>query len=217
MLLDQHSFNEAPRSSGNLLDHDPYLRLSDFPIPENVVAGGKGWSLLMNEMAEYIGARDVLRLCDAMGGVQVYFPIKNANGVLFPVLDEEKNRALSEIFGGTRLTLPTAKYAIAIARRAAVAALVRDGKLSVADGAVIAGIRRDAMSSLINHSEEGLGVEAGDIPVSRRLRAAREAAEIAATQMRKAACPPECVEQCRADIIAALAPAGRRKMLAELV
>ena len=112
----------------------------------------------MVEMAAHIGAYEVLRLCEVYGGQQVYFPVDPANAPLVEILGGAKAKRLCKAFQRERITIPTARHALSIARRASVIAAARAGDLSVAAAAAKLGLRRDTVSTLIRSSDEGFGL-----------------------------------------------------------
>ena len=126
----------------------------DLPIPDDV-RPSQGWSKIMIEMAAYIGARDVLRLCERYGGQQVYFPTDTAKAPFMDVLGEAKAEHLCRVFRAARITLPTARYAIAQVKRAGVIAAVRAGSLTIGEAAARLHLRRDTVSQLVRQSTEG--------------------------------------------------------------
>lgn len=132
------------------------LEPSGLSIPDDVMPG-KGWSKLMVEMAAYIGARAVLALCERYGGQQVYFPADPAKVPFLDVLGRSKAEALCSVYRGERVTLPTARYAIARAKRGGIIAAVRAGHITVAEAAARLHLRRDTVSGLVKSKEEGIG------------------------------------------------------------
>lgn len=127
---------------------------TDLPIPTDVQPG-KGWSTIMLEMAAHVGAYDVLRLCENYGGQQVYFPVDPANAPFADVLGRGKAEALCTIFRRERITIPTARHAIAVAKRGCVIAAVRAGAMTIAEAVAKLGLRRDTIASLVRGSSEG--------------------------------------------------------------
>lgn len=132
------------------------LEPAALPIPDDVQPG-PGWSKVMVEMSGLIGARDVLRLCEQYGGQQVYFPVDPGKAPFADVIGQDKAEALGHLFRMTRLTIPTARYAIARAKRAGVIAAVRVRRLTVAEAAAMLHIRRDTVSQLVKCPTEGIG------------------------------------------------------------
>lgn len=131
--------------------------LSEYPIPRDV-APGPGWSARMLEMAEHIGPYETLLIVDRFGGQDVYVPADADKSPFAELIGREKAAALSWAYRRERLAVPTAPYALARARRAAIIAAVRANKLTVSDAARIMGVRRDYASKLINRTDEGQGV-----------------------------------------------------------
>ena len=125
---------------------------AELPIPCDVQPG-RGWSAVMLDMAAHIGPYDVLRLCESYGGQQVYFPVDMANAPFGDILGEEKAARLCRAYQRERVTLPTARYAIAVARRGGVIAAVRAGAMTVAQAAAVLRLRRDTVSSLVKSGE----------------------------------------------------------------
>ena len=110
----------------------------------------------MIEMAGYIGAYDVLRLCEQYGGQQVYFPADPANAPFVDDIGRDKAQALCAHWRLECVTLPTARYAIARAKRAPIIAAVRARKLTVARAAAMMHLRHSTVSRLVKSADEGL-------------------------------------------------------------
>lgn len=124
----------------------------ELPIPEDVQPG-QGWSPVMIAMADHIGAFDVLRLCDTYGGQAVYFPQDPAKAPFVDVLGREKAERLSAAFRLEKITLPTGRYALSVARRAGVLASVRAGGITIAEAAALLRMRRNSVSTLLKSGE----------------------------------------------------------------
>ncbi|WP_152664038.1 hypothetical protein [Sphingomonas sp. SRS2] len=140
------------------MDGFPYKELADIPIPRDVQPG-PGWSAQMREMADHIGAYDTLIISERYGGQDVYIPIDAAKNPFHPLIGAAKSRAISFVYGRLTLAIPTARYALNVARRASIIAAVRSDMLTVAHAARIMGVRRDYASKLVNRTQEGLGAE----------------------------------------------------------
>jgi hypothetical protein len=132
------------------------------PIPEDV-RPGPGWTERMLEMAEHIGAYRTLLLAQAFGGERIYIPADFRAGKVYPgrgsireVVGDEAARILSDVYGREYFWFPTAKTALARARRAPVIASVRAGDISAADAARMVGISRTYIAHLLNETREGL-------------------------------------------------------------
>jgi hypothetical protein len=102
----------------------PPYRLDDLPIPRDV-RPGKGWSPSMVEMADHIGAYDVLRICEVYGGQDIYISVDPARNVLRDIIGPEKARILSFAYCREMFPMPTGNRALYRARRAGVVALAR--------------------------------------------------------------------------------------------
>ena len=124
------------------------------------VSIGKGWSPQMIEMADHIGAFRTLLLSQAMGGRQLYIPANSERNRLAHVVGEEAARILSHVYRCERIVIPTARTALRIARRAGVLARVRKAELSISEAARRLGSSRSYVSYLINHTDEGIPVDA---------------------------------------------------------
>jgi len=140
--------------------------LDDFPIPSDV-APGPGWSAGMRDMAAHIGAYATLLISERHGGEEVYIPADATRNPFLPLIGGEKARALSWVYRRETLPIPTARTAIARARRAGIIAAARNGRLTVSDAARIMRLRRDYVSKLVNRTDEGAGVPPAPIGATR--------------------------------------------------
>ena len=112
----------------------------------------------MREMATHIGAYEVLLICERFGGQDIYVPADTSKSPFVAVIGHAKAQTLSWVYRREKLAIPTARYALARARRADTLAAVRAGEMTVADMARTLGIRRDYASKLVTQTDEGLGV-----------------------------------------------------------
>lgn len=179
----------------------PLPTLADFPIPANVAAGGAGWSPSMIEMADHIGARATLLISDRFGGEEMRIPIDPRRNPFRALIGDELATRVSAVYGGERLAIPIARYALDVARRAGVIATVRAGRMTRSDMARVLRIRRDSASHLINRTDEGVGIEAGELPMPRALRLVLDVIEIAADAMAEAGVPAASIARMRAAIM----------------
>lgn len=124
------------------------------PIPADVKPG-RGWCRFMVDLARLIGAHDVLRVCEALGGQDIYIPADHQRSPLLLIVGAAKSAAVSRQYSGDTVSIPVARFAIARARRAGVIASVRAGGLTVADAARKMGMRREYVSKLVNQTDEG--------------------------------------------------------------
>lgn len=145
----------------------------DLPIPEDV-RPGPGWTGEMLEMAEHIGAWRTLQLVEAFGGMRIYIPADPARGKSYPgrgsivdVVGIGAAAKLSAVYGREYFVFPTARHALARARRAPLVAAARAGRLSVSEAARILRTSRPYMSELVNNDE-------ADAPARRPHRDARQ-------------------------------------------
>jgi hypothetical protein len=103
---------------------------SDVDIPEAVKVD-QLWTTALVELADHIGAAAALRLCQARGGCEYYFPKKlAADHDLRGVLGDEVAEYLSQIYGGSTVELPTANAVLRRLRRTQVLARVRQGLIA---------------------------------------------------------------------------------------
>jgi hypothetical protein len=134
----------------------------ELPIPEDVQPGD-GWTERMLEMADHIGPYRTLLLVDRFGGMRIYIPadwtkgkVYEGRGSIRQVAGDEAARILSDIYRREYIVVPTAKAAVARARRGAVIASVRQGDMSGAGAAKLLGTSRTYLSHLVNQTDEGL-------------------------------------------------------------
>lgn len=124
------------------------------PIPKDVKPG-RGWCRFMMEMADHIGAYDVLRICEALGGQQFIVPADHLRSPILPVIGAAGAQTVSHVYRHELICIPLAKVAIFRARRAPVLASIRCGALTVSEAARRLGVRRDNLSRLVNQTDEG--------------------------------------------------------------
>ncbi|MBX9813232.1 MAG: hypothetical protein K2X76_00870 [Sphingomonas sp.] len=122
-------------------------------IPRDV-APGPGWSAQMCELADYIGAYDTLRLCEAFGGQELYISANPARSPFTGVIGAEKASIITRAFSGNVLAVPTARYALALAKRAPLIEAARAGSITIAEAARRLGLRRDYVSRLVNNDAQ---------------------------------------------------------------
>lgn len=104
----------------------------------------------MLELADHIGAYDTLRLCEAFGGQELYVAADPARSPFAAVIGAEKAAILAHALHGNVLAVPTARYALAEAKRAPLIEAARAGSITVAEVARRLGLRRDYVSRLVN-------------------------------------------------------------------
>ncbi|GAN14127.1 hypothetical protein I6G65_16045 [Sphingomonas paucimobilis] len=138
---------------------DDLPRLADLPIPDTVQPG-RGWSPFMLEMAAHIAPKHILTLVDRFGGQDIYVPIAVENSPFLDVLPADTVATISRVYGRERLKIPTAREALARARRAPVIAAVRAGRLTRNEAARMIGSSRRYVAYLANQTNE-----ADDAPV----------------------------------------------------
>lgn len=126
----------------------------------------------MLDIASHIGAYDTLILCEQFGGRDIYVPVDASKNPLREAVGPAKARKLSWVYRRETLAIPTARHALAVARRAPVLASVRAGDLSVAQAARLLHLRRDYVSKLVARTDEGR--EAPPLPALSRKRDPRQ-------------------------------------------
>jgi hypothetical protein len=147
----------------------PIPSLSAIPIPADVEPG-PGWCAMMREMANHIGARATLMIVERHGGESLYIPADASKNPFLPLIGAQKAKALSWVYRRETITIPTARYALARARRAPILAAARAGDITVGDAARALGVRRDYASKLLNKSDEGTTAR----PITRPVRDDRQ-------------------------------------------
>ncbi len=130
------------------------IALSDLPIPLDVKPTAR-WTSQMLEMAAHIGPYATLLFVEAFGGQYIYIPEDASRNRAAPVIGEEAARILSRIYSCNRLQVPTAKNALAEARRGGVIAAIRSGAMTIQAAVPILGTSRTYLSHLVNHTDEG--------------------------------------------------------------
>ncbi len=130
------------------------IRITDIPIPDDV-RPDRSWSQLLLEIAGIVGPRDALRLAEAIGGAEIYFPLGGPPAELVEILGAEKAAAMNIRFQRETIELPTAKMELARARRGSVIAAVREDKMTPRQGAAILNVQTSYMRQLVKRPEEG--------------------------------------------------------------
>ena len=128
---------------------------ADQAIPRDV-RPGRGWSPQMLELADHIGAHDTLLICAAYGGQELYIPADPAKCPFVDVIGPAKAAIIADVYHRNVIAVPTARYALAEARRAPVIQAARDRRITVAEAARQLGLRRDYVSRLVNRVDSDL-------------------------------------------------------------
>lgn len=131
----------------------PLPRLDDIPIPENIQPS-KGWTEQMVEMADHIGAYATMQIVAHFGGQLKYIPIDASRNPFREVIGPAKAEIVSHVYGPTKFQVPTARYALRVARRGGVLRLVRRREMTARDAAIILGTSRTYLTYLLNHADE---------------------------------------------------------------
>jgi hypothetical protein len=138
----------------------------ELPIPSNVQPDSS-WTRRMLEMAVHIGPYATLLLVERFGGMRIYIPADWSRGKVYEdkgsirdVVGDKTAKILSDIYTREYFHFPTARLALATARRAPVIASVRSGDITGAKAARLLGTSRPYLSHLVNKTEEGTDVEA---------------------------------------------------------
>jgi hypothetical protein len=137
--------------------HTPLPTIDDLPIPEDVQPG-PGWTSQMVEMADHIGPHRTLLFVDRYGGQQLFFTQSFTEGELAELIGAKAAQTLREVYRGERVLMPTAKQAVAYAKRQPILAAVRAGQLTGQEATRILKTSRTYVSHLINNTDEGTGV-----------------------------------------------------------
>lgn len=125
-------------------------------LNESYVKVGKGWTAQMREMAEHIGPHKTLLISYAFGGQQIYVAANPNRNKLCVLVGDEMAKILSHVYRRERLSIPTAKTALRVAKRGPVLAAVRSGTLTISEAASMLSSSRTYVSYLINHTDEGV-------------------------------------------------------------
>ncbi|MEA3017340.1 MAG: hypothetical protein QOI38_2062 [Sphingomonadales bacterium] len=133
--------------------------LDQLPIPEDV-RPGPGWTEQMVEMADHIGPYKTMLIVEKYGGQQIYISADPARNVLRDLIGAAAAATMSHVYRRERLEIPTAKYAVARARRRSLIARCRANELTITEAARILGTSRTYLSELVNNSDEATDDEA---------------------------------------------------------
>ncbi|ARR54776.1 hypothetical protein HY78_15700 [Rhizorhabdus wittichii DC-6] len=157
----------------------------------------------MRELAEYIGAANVLLLCDRFGGQAIYIPARRPSKPhhVAKLIGEDAFQILIEKFASCRLQIATAHAAIRRAKRASVIAAARAGQISISTAAIIIGSSRPYTSELVNNSTEGFAINPGPLPRPRELGLVEDAADIAAGALIVAGAEEPAIQQACQEIV----------------
>lgn len=140
---------------------------SPLPIPEDV-SETVHFSPLMHDIASHIGVHDTLRLCDAMGGRYLYLALRGPREDLVQLLGRDKAETMCRIYGLETLLVPTARAALAYARRKPVLLRFMAGEITAAAAAELIDTSIEYIYKLAKQEREGL-IERG-LPPPRRAR-----------------------------------------------
>lgn len=139
-------------------------RYDELPIPADVSVG-TGWSPLMVEIADHIGAYAALKLIERHGGEHYRISRASRRNPFADAIGEAAATIFCEAFHGEKIDLPTGRDAIWRARARPVLARVRAGDLTIADAARILRVGRTRIHALLAE-----GDAAGEPPRRRRGR-----------------------------------------------
>lgn len=123
-------------------------------IPEDVQPG-PGWTGQMLEMADHIGAYRTLLIVEKYGGQTIYIAADPARNCLRDLIGTAAAETMSHVYRRERLQIPTGKFALNRARRAALVAAARADEVAVAEAARMIGTSRSYFSHLVNQTSEG--------------------------------------------------------------
>lgn len=134
-------------------NNQPLPRLDEIPIPEDIKPT-KGWTEQMVEMAAHIGAYATMQVVAHFGGQMKYIPINANTNPFRDVIGPAKAETISRVYGPCKFQVPTAHYALRVARRGGVLRLVRKREMTARDAAIILGTSRTYLQHLLNQPDE---------------------------------------------------------------
>ena len=132
----------------------PSPGIGALPIPPDSPVTSK-WPAQMVEMADHIGAYATLKIIDWLGGREIYVPRDPELSPFRKMVGRETVEILSEVYGMNRLELPVARPALNEARYRPVIEKIREGDMTVAEGARLLGCTVRFVSKLVNAGEDG--------------------------------------------------------------
>lgn len=141
--------------------------IAALPIPPGAQPG-PGWTEQMIEMAAHVGADATLAIVDAFAGQRVYISADPARSPFAGVVSDDVMRTIAHVYGNAKFQIPTAKTALARARRAPILAAVRAGSMTMPEAVAALGTSRTYLAHLLNETEEGAGVTPA-VPARRRV------------------------------------------------
>ena len=147
----------------------PELRIEELPIPADAQPDHT-WTGQMMSIARLIGPYATLLLVDRFGGQQIYVPATfRGDHKIARAIGLVAARELAREYGNCRVTLPTAKAAIARAKRGPIIAAVRRKEMNAVTAARILRTSRNYVAGLVNNTDEGGKALATPTPQPRQM------------------------------------------------
>lgn len=174
-------------------------RLDDFPIPK-VAFRGEAWPPILSEIADHIGERDALTICDVFGGADIYVSQRISSSPFAGVISPKNVEKMTQVFNRERLSIPSTN----IVRRAklhSVLSLSVSGEVSRAMASAICQMPRRHFVREINHSDDWKEVAPAVLPEPRIIVALRKASEIAGDALAACGAPEAEVQNITSSIM----------------
>lgn len=136
---------------------------AELPIPAEVEETTY-FCPLMVELAAHIGVRDTLRLCEAYGGRYLYLSLRGPREDLVKLLGQEKASTMCRIYGLETLLIPTARAALAHARRAPILRRALTNEITPSEAADMIGTSIDYVYQLLQQLRTGYARRGEPLP-----------------------------------------------------
>lgn len=136
--------------------------IHDLPIPDDVQVDAT-WSKIMIELADFLGPRDALRICDLIGGIHIRRVPRNprADARLVERLGPDLARRFCEAFAGATLDVPTGAKTLKRVRIRPILQKIRAGEMSIMEAALLTRLPRVCISGFL---AKGYDLAPGELP-----------------------------------------------------
>lgn len=136
--------------------------IHDLPIPDDVQVD-ENFSKVMLEMADYLGARKTLIICDRIGGIHIRRVPKNprSDARLVERLGPDLAHEFCEAFAGATLDVPTGAKALKKARLRPVLQKIRKNEMTIMEAALQTRLPRVCISRFL---AKGYDLAPGELP-----------------------------------------------------
>lgn len=136
--------------------------IHDLPIPDEIQVDST-WSKIMIEMADYLGPRDALKICDLIGGIHIRRVPRNprADARLVERLGPDLAHRFCEAFAGATLDVPTGAKTLKRARLRPILQKIRKNEMTIMEAALQTRLPRVCISRFLAN---GYDLAPGELP-----------------------------------------------------